>query len=74
MKLLMEHQFDNLTLLYRLYKFNGEESLKPIAAIFKQHVIQRGKNLVESVESTSDGKTLNLKEILANSNIIDKLI
>lgn len=73
--LLKDHQFNNLALLYRLFNFSGQDSLKPIADKFKLHILEEGSTLVNSVETRKpDGKELGLNEILNTSNLVDRLI
>ena len=60
-------------MLYVLYK-PIKEGLKPVADIYKSHLIDQGRNLVESCATQSEGKDLSLKEMLTNSNIVERIL
>jgi cullin 1 len=69
----MEDKHDDIKMLYVLYK-PIKEGLKPVADIYKSHLIDQGRNLVESCATQSEGKDLSLKEMLTNSNIVERIL
>jgi hypothetical protein len=63
---LMESKYDDLKLLYKLYK-EEQESLGPIALRFREFIANKGTDLLKAVELYQDGKLLAPKEILQQS-------
>lgn len=62
---LNQQRFDDIKLLYTLYQ-DEPACLKPIGEQMRQFISNQGKQLLKQVElRNSEGKTLNLKEILA---------
>jgi hypothetical protein len=46
-KLLEDKMMDELNLIYSLYKpITKHDCIKPIAEIFRRHIVDRGNNLV----------------------------
>lgn len=73
MTLFAQNNFDSLKLLFQLYSpiVNG---LKPISDKFKSQLIQKGTELIKSVETTGNGKELSVKVILVNSQLVEKVL
>jgi hypothetical protein len=71
--LLEENNQESLILLYQLY-CPIPDSLKMIADKFKIYLINQGRKLVESCETSSGGKELSLRVIMSNSQIVEKLL
>lgn len=69
----MQERLNDLSLLYKLFSpiQNGS---KPISDKFRMFMINKGKNLVKSVETKQNGKYLGIKEVLHNSQIIENLL
>ena len=74
MTLFNENNFEALKLLYKLYSPVKDEGLKPISDKFKQQLTLQGRTLVESTETVSNGKELPLRTIMANSQLVEKVI
>ena len=73
MTLFKENNFEALKLLYRLYN-PVKEGLKPIADKFKQQLSSNGKTLIESTETTQNGKELSLNQVMNNSQVVEKVL
>lgn len=70
---LREGKYDDLKLLYKLYK-EEQESLWPIGLRFKEFIANKGTDLLKSVELYHESKLLGPKEILSTSQVIDNLL
>lgn len=73
MALFVQNNYDALKLIYRLYK-PIDNGLKPIADKFKQQLSENGKSLIESVETTQNGKELPVKAIMLNSQLVERVL
>lgn len=73
MTLFVQNNFDALKLLYKLYS-PVKEGLKPIADKFKYQLTENGKSLIQSAETTSNGKDLPIKTIMINSQLVEKVL
>ena len=73
MTLFVQNNFDALKLLYKLYS-PVKEGLKPIADKFKFQLTETGKSLIESTETTGNGKDLPIKTIMINSQLVEKVL
>ena len=60
-------------MLYRLYS-PIKDGLKPMADLYKAFLIKKGQAFVEGCETHQEGKLLSVKDIVANSAIIEKFI
>lgn len=63
----------DLKLLFKLYR-PIKDGLKPIADLYKAFLVRQGQSYVESCETTQDGKQLAVKDLVANSGLIEKFI
>ena len=73
-KLLDEKRGEELRLLYDLYKpCTQTECLRPIADMFRLHIIEEGQSLVKSVDTVNraSGKLLSCKDVLEKSQYIE---
>ena len=68
-----QNNYEALKLIYKLYQ-PVNDGLKPIADKFKLQLINHGKNLLQSTETTSNGKDIPLKTILVNSELVEKTL
>lgn len=60
-------QYDNLKLLYQLYK-EEHESLKPIGEMFKNYIVEEGKTILKQVElNNASGKPYEIKELISQN-------
>ena len=73
MTLFKQNNFEALKLLYKLYN-PVKEGLKPIADKFKLQLSENGKSLIESTETTQNGKELPIKQIMINSQVVEKVL
>ena len=73
MTLFKQNNFEALKLLYKLYN-PVKEGLKPIADKFKLQLSENGKSLIESTETSQNGKELPIKQIMINSQVVEKVL
>ena len=62
-----------LKLLFKLYR-PIKDGLKPIADLYKAYLVRQGQSYVESCETHQNGKQLAVKDLVANSGLIEKFI
>lgn len=71
---LAQSKYDDLKLLYKLYK-DEPTCLQAIAVKFKEFIASKGLGMLKQIELDGpNGKPYGVKEILQNSQIIEKLI
>ena len=63
-----------MTLLFKLYSPIKETGLKPIANEFKFYLIQQGKLNISQCETSASGKEHNIKSLIDNSGIVEKIL
>jgi len=51
-----------------------KDGLKPIADRFKEQLTSTGSHLLKMTETTSNGKDLPIKQILLNSQLVEKIL
>lgn len=73
MSLFVESKESDMKLLFKLYR-TIKDGLKPVAELYKSFLVRQGQSLVENCETHQDGKPLALREIVANSGLIEHFI
>ena len=68
--LFVQTQEEEMKLLYKLYK-PIKDGLKPIADLYKAFLVKQGQKFVESCETMHEGKQISLKDVVANSGLIE---
>lgn len=63
----------DLKLLFKLYR-PIKDGLKPIADLYKAYLVRQGQSYVESCETHQNGKQVAIKDLVANSGLIEKFI
>ena len=75
--MLVEKRAEELKLMYDLYKpCTRTDCLRPIADMFRLHIVSEGQGLVHSIETQNNqsGKPLSVKEILEKSQYVESLL
>lgn len=71
---IQDKKYEQMKLLYKLYK-QEPEHLKAIGDQFKQFIAEQGKAMLKQVElHNKDGKLYEIKEIIATSQVVTKLL
>lgn len=76
-KLLLDKMTDEIHLIYSLYKpITKPDCIKPIADIFRKHIVDQGNNLVASIKAQNEmtEKEISIKDILDKSSYMDNLL